>query len=66
MAALQLRNGSYRVLFRYLGQQPPGSIGAVPETEALLWRARVEFLLTRLSGSRWAFAWCSAAKACSA
>jgi integrase len=48
MAALQLRSGSYRVLFRYLGQQHQVSIGEVPESEALLWKARVEFLLIRL------------------
>ncbi|HEY4309326.1 MAG TPA: tyrosine-type recombinase/integrase [Pirellulales bacterium] len=48
MAALQLRSGAYRVLFRYLGQQHQLSIGEVPESEALLWKARVEFLLTRL------------------
>jgi integrase len=48
MAALQLRNGSYRILFRYFGQQHQVSIGGVPESEALLWKARVEFLLIRL------------------
>ena len=48
MAALQLRAGSYRVLFRYLGQQHGVSIGEVPESEALLWKARVEHLLMRL------------------
>jgi integrase len=36
------------VLFRYLGQQHQMSIGEIPESEALLWKARVEFLLTRL------------------
>ncbi len=48
MAAIQLRGGSFRLLFRYLGQQHQMSIGEVPESEALLWKARVEFLLTRL------------------
>lgn len=48
MAALQLRAGSYRVLFRYLGQQHQVSIGEVPESEAFQWKIRIEHLLMRL------------------
>jgi integrase len=49
MAALQFRNGSYRVLFRYQGKQQTFSIGPVEQDEAKAKAGQVDLLLLRLS-----------------
>jgi integrase len=48
MAALQLRAGSWRVLFRYNRQQYSFPVGEVSEIEAHQWKAKVEFILMRI------------------
>ncbi|HEX4132890.1 MAG TPA: tyrosine-type recombinase/integrase [Pirellulales bacterium] len=48
MAAIQERNGSWRALFRYQGQQHAVTIGRVPKHEAVQWKGKVEHLLMRL------------------
>jgi integrase len=48
MAALQNRNGSYRVLFEYQRKQRAFTIGRVTEAEARAKAAQVEYLLLRL------------------
>jgi hypothetical protein len=49
MAALQNRNGSYRVLFEYQRKQRAFTIGRVSESEARAKAAQVEYLLLRLN-----------------
>jgi integrase len=49
MAFFQKRNGKYRVLFRYEGQQLNFSIGAVSQDEAQAKVGQVDLLLLRLS-----------------
>jgi len=49
MSALQFRNGSYRILFRYLGKQQAFSIGPVEQDEAKAKAGQVDLLLLRLS-----------------
>ena len=48
MAGLQHRNGSYRILFRYLGKQHTLTLGAVTEEEAETKASQVDYLLMRL------------------
>lgn len=48
MAALQERNGSFRVLFRYLGKQYTFTLGEVPRQEAETKAGQVDYLLLRL------------------
>ena len=48
MASLQLRNGSWRVIFRYRGSQHFVTIGEVEEIEAQGVKARYEYLLRLL------------------
>jgi hypothetical protein len=48
MADLQLRNGSCRLLFQYLGQQRKLTIGRIAPSEAKKWQGKVEYLLMRL------------------
>jgi integrase len=48
MAALQEREGSYRVLFRYHGKQHTCTIGKVSPEEAEAKAAQVDYLLLRL------------------
>jgi hypothetical protein len=48
MAAIQLRGESYRVLFRYQGQQHAVTIGEVSKTEANQWAAKIDHILMRL------------------
>lgn len=48
MAALQERNGSYRVLFQYNGRQLSLPVGKVSREEALAEKGKVENLLLRL------------------
>lgn len=48
MAGVQHRNGSYRILFRYLGKQHTLTLGAVTEDEAQTKAAQVDYLLMRL------------------
>lgn len=48
MAAIQCRNGSYRVLFRYAGKQHAFTLGEVSHEEADTKAAQVEYLLLRL------------------
>src|SRR5262245_3871892 len=48
MAALQLRNGSWRVLFRYRGKQHTYTVGEVDEIEVRATAAKVDYLLMRL------------------
>jgi integrase len=48
MAALQERNGSYRILFRYRGKQHTFTLGKVPEREANNWAASVDQILLRV------------------
>ena len=48
MASLQLRNGSWRVIFRYKGLQHFVTIGEVEEIEAQGVKARYEYLLRLL------------------
>ena len=40
MAALQLRNGVYRLLFQYNGKQETYTVGEVPDDEAFRNQAR--------------------------
>jgi integrase len=49
MAGLQNRNGSWRVLFRYLGKQYSYWIGEVPQEEADVVAGRVDYWLMRLT-----------------
>ena len=48
MAALQERNGSYRVIFNYRGKQRAFTLGRVSEAEAKAKAAQVDYLLMRL------------------
>jgi integrase len=48
MAALQERNGSYRVIFNYRGKQRAFTLGRVAEAEAEAKAAQVDYLLMRL------------------
>jgi hypothetical protein len=48
MAALQERNGSYRILFRHNGKQHTFTLGNVDEGEAKSKASQVEYLLMRL------------------
>ena len=48
MAAIQCRNGSYRVLFRHAGKQHAFTLGEVSQQEAESKAAQVEYLLLRL------------------
>jgi integrase len=48
MAALQHRNGSYRLLYQYEGKQQTLTIGPVTLSEARQWRGKAEHLLMRL------------------
>lgn len=48
MAAVQERNGSFRILFRYLGKQYTFTLGEVARGEAETKAAQVEYLLLRL------------------
>ena len=48
MAALQQRNGSFRILFRHHGKQHAFTLGAVGEDEAEVKRGQVDYLLRRL------------------
>lgn len=48
MAALQERNGSYRVLFNYQGKQRAFTLGKVSDAEAEAKAAQVDYLLMRL------------------
>src|SRR5271157_4675685 len=48
MAAIQERNGSYRVIFRHRGKQHNFTIGRVSEAEARAKADQVEYLLMRL------------------
>jgi hypothetical protein len=48
MAALQERNGSFRILFRYHGKQHTFTLGEVPRDEAENKARQVDYLLTRL------------------
>lgn len=48
MASLQVRNGSYRVLFRYHGKQHTLWIGPVKEQEARAVAAKADYWLMRL------------------
>ena len=48
MAALQERNGSYRILFRFKGKQRTFTVGAVPQSEAEATAGQVDLLLMRL------------------
>lgn len=48
MAALQGRNGSYRILFNYRGKQRTFTVGRVAEAEARAKADQVEYLLMRL------------------
>lgn len=48
MAALQHRNGSYRVIFRYHGKQQSFTLGGVSQEEAEKKSALVDYLLLRL------------------
>ncbi len=48
MAAVQQRNGRYRVLFRFHGKQHTFTLGRVSETEAQAKADQVEYLLMRL------------------
>jgi hypothetical protein len=48
MAALQKRNGSYRVIFSYRGNQRAFTLGKVAEAEARAKAAQVDYLLMRL------------------
>ena len=48
MAALQERNGSYRVIFSYRGKQRTFTLGRVTEAEAKAKAAQVDYLLMRL------------------
>src|SRR4051812_26020495 len=48
MAALQERNGSYRVMFRFQGKLRTFTVGAVPQKEAEAKAGQVDLLLMRL------------------
>jgi len=48
MAALQFRNGVYRLLFQYHGKQHTYTVGKVSVAEARQWKARTENLLMRI------------------
>ena len=48
MAAIQLRNGSYRILFRHAGKQHAFTVGEVSQEEAETKAAQVDYLLLRL------------------
>src|SRR4051812_3235830 len=48
MAAVQLRNGSYRVIFRYRGKQHSLPVGKVDEKEARAFAGKVDYLLLRI------------------
>ena len=48
MAALQHRNGSYRILFRFSGKQHSFTIGSVTKEEANTKVKQVEYLLMQL------------------
>jgi len=51
MAALQHRNGTWRILFQYNHKQCSVTVGEVSEAEARQWKAKAEHLLMRLSQS---------------
>jgi integrase len=48
MAAVQERNNSFRILFRYLGKQYAFTLGEVPRDEAETKAAQVDYLLLRI------------------
>ena len=48
MASLQIRNGSWRVIYRYSGEQHFVTIGEADESEAQGVKARYEYLLRLL------------------
>jgi site-specific recombinase XerD len=48
MAALQLRNGGYRLLFQFNGKQHTYPVGPVSLAEARQWKSKVEHLLMRV------------------
>src|SRR5947209_510804 len=48
MATLQVRNGSYRLLFQYALAQHSFTIGEVSSREAEQWKVRAEQLLMRI------------------
>ena len=48
MATLQVRNGSFRLLFQYEAKQQALTIGTVPLAEARQWKAKTENLLMRV------------------
>lgn len=48
MAALQLRNDAYRLLFQFEGKQHTFTIGPVSLGEARQWKSKVEHLLMRV------------------
>jgi hypothetical protein len=48
MAAVQKRNGSFRVLFRYLGKQYTFTLGSVTRAEADTKAGQVDYLLLRI------------------
>jgi hypothetical protein len=47
MVGLQLRNGSYRLLFQYLGHHKTLTLGKGAAPEAQPWQGKVEHLLLR-------------------
>jgi hypothetical protein len=49
MAALQHRNGTWRLLFQYNHKQHSVTVGEVSDTEARQWKAKAEHLLMRLN-----------------
>ena len=49
MAALQLRNGTWRILFQHNGKQWALTIGKVSRAEACQWKGKVEHLLMRVA-----------------
>ena len=48
MAAIQCRNGSYRIIFRHAGKQQAFTLGEVSQEEAETKAAQVDYLLLRL------------------
>ncbi|HUB25805.1 MAG TPA: site-specific integrase [Tepidisphaeraceae bacterium] len=48
MAALQFRNGVYRLIFWHNQRQHSLNIGRIPESEAETWKGRAEHLLMRV------------------
>lgn len=48
MAALQVRDGSYRVIVTYRGRQHAFTLGKVTEAEARAKAGQVDYLLMRL------------------